>query len=84
MLHHKHRSLQTTPSLSDTLCAQESSGLVVGSLCADFCHRRSIVPNSCEARHFGKEVVFSAKWNNGEDGQKEVSIYRMYLDVYNK
>lgn len=45
------------------LCDKYKQGEILGDLCPDFCQDPTqIVVESCQTQHFGKEVVFEAKW----------------------
>lgn len=47
-------------SVSATLCSLYKDGVAMGDMCHAICVSKSLVPDSCEAWHGGKEVVFSA------------------------
>ncbi|XP_012231153.1 divergent protein kinase domain 1C isoform X2 [Linepithema humile] len=45
-----------------TVCSQHRDGAAIGILCEPLCAEKGIHSLVCEARHAGKEAVFSAHW----------------------
>ena len=56
------------------MCDHFANGKAHGNLCRHFCVTGSITPQSCQTFHLGKEVVFSANYEN-----QPVSIYIDFL-----
>ena len=50
--------------ISDKMCDHFANGKAHGNLCRHFCVTGSITPQSCQTFHMGKEVVFSANYEN--------------------
>jgi len=48
----------------DKMCDHFANGKAHGNLCRHFCVTGSITPQSCQTFHMGKEVVFSANYEN--------------------
>lgn len=67
------------------MCGQYREGLLLGDACADLCDQEALVPDQCQAMHFGKEVVFTAKWRDKEvSGQFGKLGYLMEILGFNK
>jgi len=50
-------------STIDTMC-QHFNGKAHGNLCRSFCVSNSLIPQNCQTFHVGKEVVFSANFDD--------------------
>ena len=49
---------------SDTMCQHFANGKAHGNLCRSFCVSNSLIPQNCQTFHVGKEVVFSANFDD--------------------
>ena len=51
-------------NFSDTMCQHFANGKAHGNLCRSFCVSSSLIPQNCQTFHVGKEVVFSANFDD--------------------
>lgn len=53
-----------------TLCNEYDDGIAMGDMCPELCDgfpkAQAVKPVACQARHFGKEVVFEAVWQENK------------------
>ena len=55
------------------MCQHFANGKAHGNLCRSFCVSNSLIPKNCQTFHVGKEVVFSANFDD-----LPVSIFKIF------
>ena len=69
-------SLYCVLNILGTVCTQHSRGEIAGDLCDKFCgSSATLVLDSCQSWHGGKEIVFSATLDNKKVGDKQAFLF---------
>ena len=66
-----------------TVCNQHSRGEIAGDLCDKFCgSSATLVLDSCQSWHGGKEIVFSATLDNKKVGDRQAFLFDFMVSTY--